>query len=101
MADNASEEMQRTSGVALEPVKPFPVGGYLILNAVFWAFCILEIIVVRIWLKDIQGVIFFFILLAIGFSAVSVYDWACDRLAVLSGAESTLREQPVEDQRSP
>jgi hypothetical protein len=96
MPDNAKHEVQTRAEVALEPVNPFPVQGYLILNAVFWAFCILEIIVVRIWLKDIQGVIFFFILLAVGFSAVSVYDWACDRLAVLSEKEESAGEGAAE-----
>jgi len=62
----------------LEPV--FPVRGYVLLNLIFWAFCALEIFVIRLWLKDVQGVIFFFALLALGFVIVSIYDAIYDRL---------------------
>jgi len=65
----------------IEDEQPFPIQGYLRLNLLFWAFCIVEILIIRLWLKDVQGVIFFFALLAIGFTLVSIYDGVYDRMA--------------------
>ena len=62
----------------------FPIRGYIWLNVFFWVFCAIEVLVVRWWLEDIQGVIFFFLLLAIGFTVVSIYDCLYDRLAARS-----------------
>jgi len=59
---------------------PFSIQGYILLNVFFWAFCAAEVVIVRLWLKDTTGVIFFFGLLAVGFTAVSIYDCVSDRL---------------------
>lgn len=64
----------------------FPIRGYVYLNLILWGFCLIMILLIRWWLKDIQGVIFFFMLLAIGFALVSVYDAVFDRLELRSGA---------------
>ncbi|MCX8038045.1 MAG: hypothetical protein N3D11_13525 [Candidatus Sumerlaeia bacterium] len=61
---------------------PFPIYGYLIINVVFWLFCALEILLVRAWIKETQGVVFFFVILAIGFTVVSIFDCIYDRLTV-------------------
>ena len=58
----------------------FPIRGYVWLNVLFWAFCAVEILIIYLWLKDIRGVFFFFALLAVGFTLVSVYDCLYDRL---------------------
>ena len=64
-----------------EPGEPlFPIQGYIWLNLFFWAFCAFEVLLVRWWFKDVRGVIFFFGLLAIGFTVVSIYDCLYDRL---------------------
>jgi hypothetical protein len=60
--------------------QPFPLYGYVVLNLMFWAFCGIEILLVKWWLNDIKGVFFFFVLLALGFTAVSVYDFLYDRV---------------------
>ena len=73
---------ETTAGDDLEREPPFPVRGYVWLNLLFWAFCLVEVLVIRWWLKDIQGVIFFFALLAVGFTLVSIYDALYDRAAI-------------------
>jgi len=83
MPDGAEKEpLELMDGENQEQETMFPVRGYVILNLCFWAFCVVEILIVRWWLKDIQGVIFFFLLLAIGFTAVSVYDGLYDRMTL-------------------
>ena len=58
----------------------FPIKGYIFLNLFFWAFCAGEVLLIKWWLKDIRGVVFFFSLLAVGFTVVSIYDCIYDRL---------------------
>jgi len=80
MADRSDKQPHQPPAAESSQEEPlFPVRGYVILNVVFWAFCIVEILIIRWWLRDIQGVIFFFALLAIGFTLVSIYDALYDR----------------------
>jgi|GEM_PF-2626534 len=58
----------------------FPLKGYLILNAVFWAYCLIQIVALTWLFKDIVGIVFFFVVLGIAFTLVSVYDYSYDRL---------------------
>ncbi len=77
------EESPATPAVAADEIEVeplFPVRGYVLLNVLFWGFCALEAVLIRLWLGDIQGVIFFFVLLSIGFTVVSVYDAIYDRM---------------------
>jgi len=84
--EKESHEPIQTDDSEREP--SFPVRGYIMLNLFFWAFCLVEILLFRWWLKDIQGIIFFFGLLAVGFTLVSIYDAAYDRVATrLAGDE--------------
>lgn len=75
-----------------ETIKPeplFPLKGYLILNIVFWAYCILQLVVMTWLFKDVVGLIFFFIVLGIGFSVVSAYDYIYDRIAYKNKIKET------------
>jgi len=75
-----SEQTGQTQGTPEEEEPLFPISGYILLNVVFWLFCAVEVLIVRLWLKEIHGVLFFFGLLAIGFTVVSAYDCIHDRL---------------------
>ncbi|MBM3334753.1 hypothetical protein FJY63_08835, partial [Candidatus Sumerlaeota bacterium] len=80
--ESKSSEQARDSGGDEEPL--FPIRGYVLLNVLFWLFCAVEVLIVRLWLKEIQGVFFFFGLLAIGFTVVSIYECVHDRLTARS-----------------
>jgi hypothetical protein len=54
--------------------------GYVLLNLMFDAFCILQLLFIRFTLHETRGLYFFFGLLMVGFLVVSVYDYVYDRL---------------------
>ncbi len=64
--------------IGQEPL--FPLKGYLILNVIFWGYCLVQLVVLRWLFRDVVGLIFFFVVLGAGFTLVSVYDYAYDRL---------------------
>lgn len=74
---NNSELSGNTAGDSL-----FPFKGYLVLNLIFWGFCILQVIVLRFLIGDVIGIMFFFLVLGAGFTIVSVFDFAYDRIAM-------------------
>jgi len=55
--------------------------GYLLMNAAFAGFCILQLLFIRFTLNESRGLYFFFGLLIIGFAVVSAYDYIYDRMA--------------------
>lgn len=57
----------------------FTVKDYLIVNAIFMFFCALQLLFIKIFVKDLAGVLFFFAVLIVGFMIVSVFDYVCDR----------------------
>ena len=67
---NASEQSQR-----------FTVKGYVIINLIFWAYCLIQFFVVKWLMDDVTGLIFFFVVLAIGFTVVSIYDGLYERFS--------------------
>lgn len=83
MADQ-EEERKPTVEEEEEDEGLFPISGYIALNVFFWAFCVGEVLLIRWWLKEIRGVVFFFGLLAVGFTLVSIYDCIYDRLVARS-----------------
>jgi len=64
----------------LEPEPLFPLKGYLILNGIFWAYCLIQLLVLLWLFRDIVGLIFFFVVLGVGFTLVSIYDYTYDRI---------------------
>jgi hypothetical protein len=90
MARKATKEQQpdlAAAGAAATPppagaaAKPFGARQYLLMNAAFALFCIVQLVVVRVVLGDSQGLYFFFALMVAGFAAVSLFDYVYDRTA--------------------
>jgi hypothetical protein len=54
------------------------VKDYVTLNLIFGAFCIIQLVIVRILLRDFAGLYFFFGFIMCAFSVASVFDYlAC------------------------
>lgn len=60
--------------------KPLSVKNYIILNLIFWAYCAVQLLVLKWLLQDVAGLYFFFAVLAGAFTVVSIYDYLYDRL---------------------
>jgi len=58
----------------------FPLKGYIILNVVFWVYCVIQLVIVSWLFRDIVGLVFFFVVLGVGFTLVSIYDYTYDRI---------------------
>jgi hypothetical protein len=71
----------------------FSLKGYIILNIIFWVYCLLQVIILRWIYRDAMGIIFFFTVLATGFTAVSVYDYVYDRIALKHQKKESAREE--------
>ena len=67
--------------VELAPERRFSIREYVLLNVIFDAFCLLQLLLVRVFLSETRGLYFFFALLMIGFLLVSVFDYFYDRMA--------------------
>jgi hypothetical protein len=72
----------------------FPLLGYVIINLIFWAYCVVQLLVIKWLLRETTGLYFFFGVLAIGFTLVSIYDYAYDRIS-LSKQEPGSMDVPV------
>ena len=55
--------------------------GYVLLNLIFWAYCALQLLALQMMLRDVPGLVTFFIILAVAFTVVSLYDYVYDRLS--------------------
>ncbi len=80
---NASEQSQR-----------FTFKGYVIINLIFWAYCLLQFFVVKWLIRDMTGLIFFFVVLAVGFTLVSIYDGLYERFSRPEGTEESA-DRPI------
>ncbi len=78
--ESAATGARTEPSAAARPVT-FSVAQYALLNGVFIAFCALLLLLVRVVLRETQGLYFFFGLMVAGFFLVSVFDYAYDRLA--------------------
>ena len=76
-------ENAQPASPAIEPRVSFM--GYVILNLIFWAYCALQLLVLKWLLRDIAGLYIFFAILAIAFTIVSLYDFIYDRLSSVPG----------------
>lgn len=61
--------------------RPISLMTYVILNLIFWAYCAVQLLVLKWLLREIAGLYFFFAILAAAFTIVSIYDYLYDRLA--------------------
>jgi hypothetical protein len=65
---------------------PLTLVQYLVMNALFYGACLVVLFFVRMGLQETRGLWYFFGLIMISFSAVSLYDFAYDRLSRKSGS---------------
>ena len=82
----ASSPAEEAPGSGLQPDRLFTIKEYLLLNIVFDAFCVLQLGLVSLFLRETRGVFFFFCLLMAGFFVVSVFDYLYDRVAARQSA---------------
>lgn len=68
------------SAPQLEPPERFSITDYLIVNGLFLGFLVVMYLLVRVLFRDSGGLLFFFVVLGLGFIAVSIYDYLFDRL---------------------
>jgi len=66
---------------ASEQSQPFTFKGYVIINLIFWAYCLIQFFLVKWLIGDITGLIFFFVILAVGFTLVSIYACLYERFS--------------------
>lgn len=69
----------------------FSVREYLLLNVIFDAFCVLQLVLVRLFLRETRGLYFFFGLIMIGFLLVSIFDYFYDRMSVRTADTASRR----------
>lgn len=86
MTDERPQPDQPTESAALPPPtpaeddEPFALRDYVVVNALFLGFLAAIFLLMRLLFADSAGLWFFFLVLGIGFVAVSVYDFLFDRL---------------------
>ncbi|MCX7019173.1 MAG: hypothetical protein WCK47_05440 [bacterium] len=61
------------------PSRRFSFREYLLLNVIFDVFCLVQLVLVAVILRESRGLYFFFGLLMVGFALVSVFDGLYDR----------------------
>ncbi|MCX7044488.1 MAG: hypothetical protein NTX50_03240 [Candidatus Sumerlaeota bacterium] len=82
-----------------EPEEPFPLKGYLIINAIAWSFAGMGLLLVRWWFANGSGLGAFFVILAGAFTLVSVFDAIYDRrLAATSPRLEAAEGSPEADE---
>ena len=54
--------------------------GYVFINLIFWAFCAIQILVLKWMIRDLAGLYYFFGILAVSFTIVSIYDYVFDTI---------------------
>ena len=67
-------------GKTVTPDERFPILGYVILNALAWAFLAVAFLFTGWVVGEWRGLGGFFLILAVSFTAVSVFDALYDRL---------------------
>ena len=90
MAKNEKKKSNRQKSTET-PIseKPLSLKNYVILNLIFWAYCAVQLLVLKWLLRDVAGLYFFFAVLAVAFTVVSIYDYLYERLAKEPGDDST------------
>jgi hypothetical protein len=58
---------------------PFTFRQHVLMNVVFDCFCVVQLFVARMAIKETRGLYFFFGLLMVGFLIISIFDYAYDR----------------------
>ena len=89
MAKSKNNSKNQEPEVKPEPVTPqrieeadperFTAFEYLVANAIFWVFCLLNLLVAKWYMGESTGLFFFFGVMAIGFTAACVLSYLHDR----------------------
>jgi len=90
MAKGKSKQKTKTqeSVAELEPVSAppeepdperFTAFEYLVVNALFWLFCLVNLLVAKWYMGEMTGLFFFFGVMALGFTAACVISYLHDR----------------------
>ena len=58
--------------------KVFSVKQYALMNVIFDVFCVIQLALVEVVVKETRGLYFFFGLLMLGFLLVSIFDYLYD-----------------------
>lgn len=77
-----AEEPQRPQQTADQPAAQphrFTIAQYAVMNALFAAFLVIQLVLVQVFVRETRGLYFFFGLLMAGFLLVSVFDYLYDR----------------------
>lgn len=82
-------EIAPSAPSTVKPDDRFKLWEYALVNLIFWAFCMVQYVVVRVVTRETLGLMFFFSSLAIGFSVVSVLSWCFDRFFPEKDTEDT------------
>lgn len=91
MAKGKNKQKSKNLEPALEPIpasprieeadpERFSALEYLFVNALFWVFCLVNLLVAKWYMGEMTGLFFFFGVMALGFTTVSVIAYLHDRL---------------------
>ncbi|MGC8740085.1 MAG: hypothetical protein ACP5UB_01360 [Candidatus Sumerlaeaceae bacterium] len=69
--------------------EPLRFRDYVLLNVYFDAFCIVQLVLARLFIRETRGLYFFFGMLIIGFLLVSLFDYCYDSFLAQKRAQET------------
>lgn len=80
----AQEPATKEPDAALTPMEEadperFTAFEYLVVNALFWVFCLVNLLVAKWFMGETTGLFFFFGVMALGFTAACVISYLHDR----------------------
>ena len=84
-ADQPAQPPADAAGIAGDGRRLFSVGEYAVLNVLFDAFLVVQLLLVYAFVRETRGLFFFFGLLMVGFLLVSVFDYVYDRRIAPAG----------------
>lgn len=70
------------SGSESAPTQDTPLSfrDYVLLNVIFDVFCVVQLVLARLFIRETRGLYFFFAMLIIGFFLVSMFDYLYERM---------------------
>jgi len=75
--------------------KIFSFKDFIIVNGIFWLYCIIQIILIKIFVGELTGMVYFFGVLAIGFTLMYFFNFFFD-LFYKGENEELIFEEPTE-----
>ena len=75
--------------------KRFSFKDFIVVNGIFWVYCIIQIILIKIFVGELTGMVFFFGVLAIGFTLMYFINFFFD-LFYKGEDEELIFEEPAE-----